>query len=369
MSSVLEVNDPAQLPSLRLLWNALLVQTPGATYFQSLDWLQCYWRHFGHDQKLRVLVVSAGGEPTGILPLAVRNETTRVGTIRTLTYPLHDWGSFYGPIGPNPTATLLVGLEHIRATPRDWDLLDLRWVNPRHDRQRTPAAMQAVGMRPGRQVWDCTAVVDLAGTWDEYWMSRTPKWRQNVNRINRRLAEQGDVRYVRYRPQGKAFGDGDPRWDLYDACVEIAEKSWQGASTTGTTLSHEGVRAYLRDAHAQAAAAGAADVNLLYLNGQPIAFEYNYVYRGSIFGLRKGFDPNWGACGPGTSLQCRTLEDDFRRGDHLHDLGPGSLECKEPWTTEVVDSGRYTYYPAAVARAQALRLKHWLRSFKRVGVR
>lgn len=129
MIDVEEINDPEQLTDRRLLWNALFPQTPGATFFQSLDWLEVYCRHFAAAQRLRVLVVSADGRPVGILPLVVQTERTRLGRVRTLTYPLHDWGTFYGPIGPNPTATLLAGLRHVRRTPRNWDMLDLRWVD------------------------------------------------------------------------------------------------------------------------------------------------------------------------------------------------------------------------------------------------
>ena len=90
-----------------------------------------------------MLVVRADEQPLGILPLVVRSESTRVGRVRTLTYPLHDWATFYGPIGPNPTATLLAGLHHVHQTRRDWDLLDLRWVDlDGCDRGRTERAMR-----------------------------------------------------------------------------------------------------------------------------------------------------------------------------------------------------------------------------------
>ena len=69
------------------------------SFFQSLDWLRVYWRHFGAGQQLRVLVVTSCGEPMGIVPLVVRRETTRVGEVRVLTYPLDDWGTYFGPIG------------------------------------------------------------------------------------------------------------------------------------------------------------------------------------------------------------------------------------------------------------------------------
>jgi len=360
MPGVHEVNDVQELAGYRLLWNSLLPRTAHATFFQSLDWLEVYWRHYGSDQKLRVLVVSAADEPIGILPLVVRTEPTRVGAVRVLTYPLHDWGTFYGPIGPNPTATLLVGLRHIRRTPQDWDLLDLRWVDTIGcDLGRTWRIMQSVGFRPREQAWARAATVDMSGTWEHYWKGRTKKWRHNVRRLERRLAERGEVTYVRYRPEGGARGDGDPRWDLYDACVHLAQESWQGSSSTGTTLSHRCVKEYLRDTHAVAAKCGSLDLNLLLVDGNPAAFAYNYVYRGSVYGLRMGFDPALATWGPGTVLQRMVLEDSFRRGDHLYDMGAGSLECKRHWETSEVTSYRYTHFPATVPRAQLLRMKRW----------
>lgn len=141
--------------------------------FQSLDWLICYWNHFGDGQRLRVLVVMSQGAPIGILPLIVRRESTRAGPLRVLTYPLHDWGSYYGPIGPHPSATLLAGLGYIRRTPTDWDLLDLRWVDfDGRDRGRTLNAMRAAGFSSRGAVWKELATIDTTGTWETYLANR-----------------------------------------------------------------------------------------------------------------------------------------------------------------------------------------------------
>ena len=208
MVQVREINDIQELGELRPSWNSLLPQTARATFFQSLDWLECYWKHFGGEQRLRALVVYDGQQrPTGIVPLVVRRETTHVGTIRVLTYPLHDWGSFYGPVGPDPAATLRAGLEHVRRTPRDWDLVELRWVDPEDAGQgRTQQAMRGVGWRPRRQVWAETAMIELSGTWAESFQGRGKKWRHNVMNCGRRLARLGEVNYIRYRPRGAADG-------------------------------------------------------------------------------------------------------------------------------------------------------------------
>jgi len=361
MSHVEEINHINRLDDYRLLWNALWSKTRAATFFHSLDWLRTYWRHFHCCQRLRVLVVHGPERPVGILPLVVRTEKARVGRLRVLTYPLHDWGTFYGPIGPNPTVTLLAGLRHVRRAPRDWDLLDLRWVD-RHgaDRGRTPAAMQQAGLHGRAQAWALAPTIELTGSWREYWRSRPKKFRHNVERCRRRLTELGELALVRYRPEGTAFGDDDPRWDLYGACVRVARCSWQGSSTDGTTLCHTCVCEYLRDAHLSAVRAGAADLCLLTLDGRPIAFIYHYQYQGRVYGLRKGHDPEFACMGPGVVLQQMVLEDSFRRGDRLYDMGAGSLGAKRHWQTAMSTSYRYTHFPLASARSQLLRTKRWL---------
>ncbi len=368
MLHVTEINELADLAGYRLLWNALLGQTRGATFFQSLDWLEPYWRHHGAEQKLRVLVVRAGDEVLGIVPLVVRTEVSRLGPVRVLTYPLHDWGMFYGPIGPQPTATLTAVMRYLRTGKRDWDLLDLRWVDRDGvDHGRSQNAMQRAGWQPLEQIGSQSAIVELDGGWQAYWSDRGHHWRNNVARSERKLAAEGEVDFIRYRPEGAACGDDDPRWDLYEACESIAAKSWQGSSATGTTLSHESVRHYLRDAHQQAIRAGGADLSMLLLSGRPIAFIYNYHYHGHLYGLRMGFDAAATKAGAGTVLMRRVIEDSFQRGDHTFDLGPGSLKCKQPWQTSLVANYRYTHF-AGAPRAQALRLKRvmceWLAAGK-----
>ncbi|MCH8921897.1 MAG: GNAT family N-acetyltransferase [Planctomycetes bacterium] len=361
MSNVIEINDLEQLAGYRLHWQRLLGQTRRATFFQSLDWLEVYWRHYGQGQKLRVLIVEAHGEVIGIVPLVVRRKRSKLGRMRVLTYPLDDWGTFYGPIGPNPTATLHAAMQHIHSTTRDWDLLDLRWINNDHvDHRRTELAMRKAGFGADKKEMGQAGIADLRDGWEAYWAARTSKWRTNVRADQRKLAKLGRVSYVHYRPGGTVGGEDDPRWDLYDACEEVARRSWQSASQTGTTLSHESVRSYLRDVHAVAVRCGALDVHLLLVDGRPVAFAYNYYWDGYVSGLRMGFDAQGGAKGAGTVLLRYALKESAERGDHTYDMGAGYLACKYRWLSRTETIYRYTHYPLVNIRAQAMRAKHWL---------
>lgn len=344
MLCVDERNDPAALADLRPTWQALLAQTPQASFLQSCEWLETYWRHYGGAQRLRVLTVRKGGEIVGIVPLSVLREPTRLGAMRLLTYPQAYWGSFYGPIGPEPRATLRAALQHVGRTRRDWDLLDLRFAPPNElDPAATEQVMHECGFTTDSRQTDSASLIDLPPTYDEYLATRTSKWRMNVRRWTRRLAERGDVRFVRYRALGGGRDDNGLLQQLYADCEHVARHSWQGSATDGTTITHDSVRPFLQDMHATASAAGAADMSLLYLNDRPIAFLYCYAYRGYVCGLRVGFDEAASRDGVGNLLYMQVIEDSIRRGDRTLDLGQGYLDAKKPLVTRVVPIYRRTY--------------------------
>ncbi|MDA7977192.1 MAG: GNAT family N-acetyltransferase [Pirellulales bacterium] len=358
MIQIQEINDWNDLDALRLPWSLLLADTRGASFFHTWDWLRTYAQHYGQANEPRILVARHERDIIGILPLVLKSERNRLGTFKTLTYPLDDWGNFYSPIGRDQTVILHAGMQHIASMRRDFDVINLHWVpSRRFDRGRTPRAMQAAGFQANERKDAPSAVVELQATWEDYWASRSSKWRNNVRRNERKLAEAGEVAYVHYRPRGAASGDADPRWDLYDACEHIAQASWQGNSQTGTTISHTEVRAFLRDMHSTAVDAGGLDLHLLYLNGCPAAFAYNYHYRGMVTGLRTGFDANVSRDGTGTTLICRSIRTAYQHGDHTLDLGADFLHCKRNWITSRIFAYSYSHYPLFAPRSQLARLK------------
>jgi hypothetical protein len=109
-----------------------------------------------------------------------------------------------------------------------------------------------------------------------------------------------------------------------------------------------------------ASQAGAAEMNLLFIGGKPIAFAYNYFWNGYVFGLRMGYDNEYARCGAGTVLLARMLRDSFERGDQIVDFGSEYLEGKRRWITRLAPSYHYTHFRSGGLKAQVLRLKRWL---------
>lgn len=362
MPEVLEFRDLDRLAGLRPRWDALLKATDRANFFQTFDWLEVYLKHFGATRQLRALAVCEGGQITGIVPLVLRTDRTAIGSIRALAYPLDDWGNFFGPIGPSPTETLEACLNYLRSRPRDWDVLDLRWIEGCElARSATRGALRAAGLGCSERLYYEVGLVDLAGTWAEYLASRSAKFRENLRRAERRAQSAAAIEYVHFRPRGAACGDADPRWDLYSACEQISAVSWQGNFSEGSTLSRPDLQPFFRDAHEAAVRLGCADLHLLKVDSRPAAFLYNYVYAGLVYGLRSGYDPAYRSLSAGTLLLAQALQKSFERGDHTYDLGPEDIAYKQRWATRIVGSYGYSHYPAGDVKAQVL---HWGRHLR-----
>ena len=125
-----EVREISELESYREAWQRLHAITPGASFFQSIDWFRARLRHGTRDLGFRVLIVQRNGEVQGIVPLVIQRETTRLGPVRILTFPLDGWGSFYGPLGADPLEMLTLASDYLASATRDYDLIDLRDLIP-----------------------------------------------------------------------------------------------------------------------------------------------------------------------------------------------------------------------------------------------
>lgn len=363
MADVVEINEPDQLEHYRVAWNALLPRTPRASFFHSLDWLQTYWKHFGRRQRLRVLIIHSLGTPIGIVPLCINRERYHVGNVRVLTYPLSDWGMWYGPIGANQSASIFMALKHLRETPRDWDMIDLRWSAAEPGEGNTTGrALRSLGWQPHKSAYQTCSIIELSGAdYDAYLAKQSKKWRHEMRRQARVLTREGEVTFERHRPAGIAHGDGQPRWDLYEDCVDVSRRSWQSESTTGNTLCHEHVCDFLRDCHAVAAKLGMLDVAVLKLDDTPTAFQYNYHFDGRVFGLRMGYAREYSKVGAGKILLSRLIEDSFQRDDQVLDLGIGDFDFKRRFRTNVETSYRFACFPWTAWKSQGVRLSRWLK--------
>ena len=187
-----QIDDPNQFAGLREEWNKLALKTESAQFFQTHDWLTVYWKHYGQDQRMRILLVRDNDRIIGIVPLVIRYERRQVGNLATLTYPLDDWGSFYHPITTDAARTMSAVVHYLNQNQKDWQLLSWRWCDSNHPATTAiEAAMADAGMRTFDSVRETSAIIDLPPSYDDYLAQRGSKFRNNVKRWTRRRQRIG----------------------------------------------------------------------------------------------------------------------------------------------------------------------------------
>ena len=351
---VVEVNSIDGLPGLRLAWRSLLSETPGASFHQSCEWMEAICRHQQPPSRLRVLLVSGGGETVGILPLVQTQPATRSASLRVVGYPSDRWSTFQGPIGPHPTATLMAGLRYLSNSEHDWDVLELRDVNrATATYQRTRTALQVAQMSFQETDEPTCPVIDLRKPPNDFLTSHPLARREPIAADQHRLSSRDRFTFERHRPRGAMYDDANPRWDLFERCLELLSGKQQTDDLT---------KEFLRDIHAAACRSGAADMNVLRRGNAILACCYNVHVAGvllSVFGGGKLASDSHD-CGDRTlmhTLVCKMLQDSAAKRD-VRWL-PGAEFSFPAWPSTPLRRSCFVHHRQGGASRLMRRLAEW----------
>lgn len=340
MFTVTEFNDLEELMDYRSTWHALWQRTPRAHFFQTREWLECYWRNLGSDRRFRILVVSLDQKPLGLLPLAIRSISTKLGRMRVLTLPHDGWATTFGPIGPNPTATLVNSLRYLAETPRDWDLIDLRGIeDPSLEGSRIAGSLERAGMSAMHRPWDRSAVIDLnrLNVGEQFLL------RRRLPAAERSLWAAGSWQILECTPGGTGQRAQRQFWNL--ALPLFADRPVPEAALLGDVVSAAASREML-------------DARLLLVGNRAVGCQINVTASGQAECIAAAIAPT-ASDDVSTVLVGRMLSAGFDRGDRRFSFGPRVSSLAKGWPTEVRHQSRWTHFATFSPRAQLLRLAQW----------
>ncbi|NUZ04820.1 GNAT family N-acetyltransferase [Piscinibacter koreensis] len=342
------VDDDIGFRGLEAGWNALAARGGGSVFMRH-EWHAAAWAWRRLDADLLIICAhGADDDLVGVLPLLRPRAASR--TLEFLAVPDAQWCD----VQTDPTRAFAVceaiahALLDIAST---WDVLRFDRLAPDSLLQR--ALLPALKAREA--TWrlaadDCNLYVDLRGTWDAYHAERSRKLKKAFNLASNRLARIGTVEIECI---DTAAHDVRRAQAAFDEAVGISRRSWK--HTTSTGLEQPGPLAFMRQLTDVAFANGWLSLWLLRVGGEPIAMEYQLVYRRCVHALRADFDETHQHASPGTYLNREVIR---RLFDGRHDryyLGPGRNAYKRYWsvTGDAVYSAA-VFAPTARGRALAL---------------
>lgn len=155
---------------------------------------------------------------------------------------------------------------------------------------------------------------------DAFYQSCSKKHRANLRRYLRKIEEQYGARVVLQRYTGEDQVDS-----FLQAAAEVSAKTYQAGLGCGLRNDEQ-----TRDLMRTVAKRGWLRGHVLFLDGQPCAFQHGVIYRESYFLEQIGFDPKWKDLNVGTVLFLEALQDlcRDRSGAQVIDFGFGEADYK-----------------------------------------
>lgn len=361
MIKVAEINDIERIDHFRLAWHELLGKTKGATFAHTPEWLERYWDAFGADLKLRTLIFTLGNKVIGIVPLVIKPVSTKLGLMRVLTYPLDSWGSFYGQIGQNPAATLVTAMRHIHNTPRDWDLIDLRYIDQDgFDHKRTANALKSVGYQGSDSPWQQLPITSTENlNWNTFLASRSLDLQQRIHSAKQISTAAGPVRFYRSRLEDPLAPGWNPRWDLWSEFEQMEFTFEKQTTIAGGNGTDSEKLAFLREIHGPAVRAGFARLDALFINHHMVACAYGLTHAQGVdyvaIGRHKNARPE-----VITALIAQMIQQSFLDEEPTLNFALASKQLARPWQNQLLTSYRCSHFPMTVPRTQVLRINRWL---------
>ncbi|MCO6439802.1 MAG: GNAT family N-acetyltransferase [Nitrococcus mobilis] len=313
--------------ALRTEWNPLAATHPIASVFLRYEWAEAAWQWRRQDATLALLTVRGGnGELLGLAPL-VRTQDRETGLpfrrLELLSVPDNQFADvLFAPDHLAAVAAAIAGW--LKGNPHYWDQLTLRLLH--NESPTAPAlsgALKQVGLLAVQQTNTVNYSIDLTGTWENYYRSRSRRLKKGNNLVANRLHRAGKLQLTCLK--GTEIDE-----QTGNILRHLSAISWK--RTTGTTLDQPGPKAFFDRLLQHARREEWLSVWLLTLDTLPVAAELQLEYKGLVHGLRSDFRADLEALSPGTYLNWKIIEGLFGQDLKVYFLGPGENPYKRRWT-------------------------------------
>jgi hypothetical protein len=194
----------------------------------------------------------------------------------------------------------------------------------------------------------CCPVIRLPGDVETFRAGLGRNRRYSLQRKTKCLQGAGRIEYCRATSPAEVG-------PALDSVMALHQQRWSRGSTGGV-FAGERTRNFHRDVVQVLSEGGRVSLDLLKLDGRPIAAIYGFVYEGVYYFYLPGFDP--AACpkaSPGLLLLHHRIEQAIREGTRMVDLLQGAQPYKLECSTDLRRLVTLRYYNRH-ARALALKL-------------
>lgn len=325
--NVVEITKTDDLMRLVPVWNKALQSSGSGNVHSTFEWLSTWWKHFGQDKKLLVILVKESDRVVGIAPLMIESIPRIRGLMphRTIRF-LGEGPSDYADFIINGDRGQVIGLilDHLQKISNRWDEIDLAEI--REDSPNVATLMDEAlerNLKPQIIPGVNSCYLPLDQDWGTYFSSLGKRHKAAINRtIRKATREKGDLEFVRKHPSE----------DLDYLMNKIGEIHRQRSQVKGRNSLFETKEAFVREIVSSFAEQGQTDLSILKIGGKVAAYSLGFDYQKVVYIWNVAFDPAYKSFAPGLLTFRFLIEDCMNNGYQEFDFMRGEEPYKEEWT-------------------------------------
>ncbi|MBX5483659.1 MAG: GNAT family N-acetyltransferase [Myxococcaceae bacterium] len=318
-----EARDVAAWDGLQGQWNALAHRT-GGDIFSRHDFVRLWRDHFAPSARPCVLTARDPlGRLCAVLPLLEGHVRILGVPVRALVSASNAHSCRFDLLADDPMAAAQTFLDHLQAR-GGWTVLRLADVPLNGQAQAICEVARARGFRVAQVPSLRSPYLPLPANFETLASRLDAKFRANLRRRRRRLAERGEVELE--------FFTGGPGLDArLEEGFLLEQRGWKGARGTAIAQQPQTRNFYVALAHA-AAARGELALLFLRIGGRAAAFHFALIDRRRYLLLKPAYDETLRECSPGQLLMEDALRACIARGLTEFDFLGQDMPWKRDWT-------------------------------------
>jgi CelD/BcsL family acetyltransferase involved in cellulose biosynthesis len=298
------------LEALREEWRELVLDSPGATPFQTWEWQSLWQKHYGFGKKVQILTVREGNDLVGLAPFTISSWLWRV-----LRWSGGGPSDYLHPISRSGSEDVVNFrlLEFIQSA-KNLDLIDLH--------QMRENQLLVSNSRPTEKIDQaCCLVLNLPGTYDEYLKMLGKSLRYDVRKLDKELFASGKAQ--------TSLADTDSIGNFFEIFLDQHRARWRSRKLPGAFVGRS--LRFHREWVETACREGWLRMKVLRVDGDPVGAIYAMQFNRTLYYYQAGFDPAHKAISPGTLLVAESIRTGIEEGATNFDFMRGAEAYKRRW--------------------------------------
>jgi CelD/BcsL family acetyltransferase involved in cellulose biosynthesis len=291
-----QLSTLSQFQAVSGVWDQLCARATDSFPMLTHAWLCAWWKAFGDELAMRVLLVWRGDVLVGAAPLVLRCEPAFGSRRRVLALFTNSWVDRSHLLLAEISCEVIDAmLEHAR-TCIPYDVMDLF---PLEDASPQTAALLErlrVHHHVGIEEHLNSPFLRVPASWEQLQQDLSSSFRQSVRRKVRKVGAMPNVSMSVVRDAS-----------CFAAIEAVSLESWQHDEGT-SMVSTPQVREFYTAIVQAAASSGTLRCAVMNVDGEPAAFEFNLMHGDTLHNFKLGFRKKYADLSTGIVLKAYLLE-------------------------------------------------------------